>query len=183
MRTFKSLRWAALAGFGVVVLAVGMMGASVATGDQEQRRGEGFKGRGPGGPAARVAAMAEELNLSAEQKAYFDEVQEFKKAKRAARRDARGSGSMLDDMASGSLDARTVHSSIDERFESARTNAHAAADARIAFLNSLDDDQLAMLAEKRAERAERKKAKRERKGKRGRRGPGGQGGAQGEMPQ
>jgi hypothetical protein len=181
--TFKTMRMGALAGFGAIVLAVGMMGASVAPADQEQRRGDGFKGRGPGGGADRVATIAADLNLDEQQRAYFEDVQEFKKAKRAARRDTRGSDSMLQDVSAGGIDARTVHTDIDTRFESARTNAHAAADARIAFLSSLDDDQLAMLAERRADRAERKKDKRQRKGKRGRRGPGGQGGAQGEMPQ
>ena len=124
--------------------------------------------------------MADELDLSAEQKVYFDEVQEFKKAKRQAKRAGRGGNSLLDDMADGGIDARTVHAGIDERFEMGRTNAHAAADAKIAFLNSLDDGQLALLAQKRAERIERKKDKKQRKGKRARRGPGGQ---QGEMAQ
>ncbi len=178
MTTFKSLRWAALAGFGVIVLAMGMMGASVAGPDQRPERGERGEGR-QGKGAERIAALADDLDLSAEQKAYFDEVQEFKKAKRQAKRAARGGNSLLDDMSAGGIDARTVHSSIDERFEMARSNAHAAADAKIAFLNSLDDGQLAMLAEKRAERIERKKAKKARKGKgkRAKRGPGGGQGA------
>lgn len=184
MNTFKSLRWAALAGFGVIVLAVGMMGASVATGDQEQRRGEGFRGRGPGGGGGdRMGAMAEDLNLSAEQKAFFDDVQAVKKEKRQARRAMRGEAALLDDMMDGGIDARSIHMDIDEKFETARGKAHEAADARIAFLNSLDDTQLALLDEKRAERAERKKDKRQKRGKRGRRGPGGQGGPQGEVAQ
>ncbi len=141
MRSIERVRWAAMAGFGVIVLAVGMMGAGLAGAEEED--GEG---RGPCCRGGRGAALAEELGLDEEQQAMLEEAQEYKRERRSMRRAQRGAG-MFAGLADGEMDADSIHADIDERFEEARTQAHAAADARIAFWDSLDDTQRQQLTE------------------------------------
>ena len=148
MKTFKSLRWAALAGFGVVVLGAGLAGAETGEGEEGRERGPCCRGsRGS-------SSMIEDLNLNEEQTAYFEEVQAFRKQRREARR-GEGRGGMFEGLEDGDLDADTIHSTIDEQFEEARAQAHAAADARLVFLGSLDDEQRQVLSEKLEQRSPR----------------------------
>jgi len=183
---------------GLLVLALGIVGAGMAVaeegGDEEvtaERRGRG--------PSMRsVARVADQLELSAEQRGYLDEMKQMRKSKRGAKRAMRGA-CMKDIMKSvkgESVDADSVHAAIDERFAQAQVSAHARADLMITFFSSLDEQQRATLLEEmksaRSERQARMRSEgqdgkrcscsRERgqRGQRGQRGPRGGGEEPGE---
>lgn len=141
MTRIDRVRWMAMAGFGVMVLAVGMIGAGLAGAEEgeEEQRGSCCRGM-------RGMDMAEDLGLDEEQQAMLEEVQEFKRDRRQTRRGQRGAG-MFEGIVDGELSADEIHAGIDEQFEEARAQAHAAADARIAFWDSLDEEQRQALTE------------------------------------
>ncbi len=170
MTSIERVRWVALAGFWVMVLAVGMMGAGLAGAEEGERVRAEANERGPCCRGGRgMASMAAELDLSEEQQVLFDEVQALSSEQREARRPQRRGG-RFGDLVGGELDAQTVHADIDARFDEARSLAHAAADARIAFHDSLDEDQREMLAERAQQRGSRMRG--ECEGDRCRRGSG-----------
>lgn len=155
MKSIERVRWVALAGFGVLVLAVGMMGAGLAGAEEGEDSGQGARERGPccrGG--AGMASMVEDLDLGEDQQALLEEAQALSSEQRRTRR-SRGRDGGFGGLLDTELDAETVHADIDARFEEARALAHAAADARIAFLDSLDEDQRQMLSERTQQRGAR----------------------------
>jgi hypothetical protein len=155
MTSIERVRWVALAGFGVMVLAVGMMGAGLAGAEEGEVVQAEANERGPCCRGGRgMASMAEELDLSEAQQALFDEVQALTGEQREARRSQRRGG-RFGDLVGDEADAETLHADIDARFDEARELAHASVDARIAFHDSLDEDQLEMLAERGQQRGSR----------------------------
>jgi Spy/CpxP family protein refolding chaperone len=181
MRFFNN-RWMVFGGVAVVVLALGLLGTSIAVaqedaepafaagdedGAKKARRGQRSQRQGRGKGLRQLSKAASQLDLSAEQQSLLDAVVAGEKERREARRASRGEG-MKSEMGSfedGAIDANAVHARIDDRFDAGRFAAHQKADSLIAFFNSLDADQRAEFE------ALMEKARERRSARQGQRGP------------
>lgn len=170
MTNLQRVRWVALVGFGVMVLGVGMLGAGLAEAEEGETvegeaRERGTCCRGGRG----MASMTEDLELNDEQQALLDEVQALRGEQREARRFQRRED-RHGDLVTEEMDPEAIHEDIDARFEEARELAHAALDAQVAFLDSLDEEQRQGLSERMEQRGSRVRG--ECEGERCRRGSG-----------
>jgi len=161
----------ALGSVGLLVVALGIVGASMALAEEgaEAELSE-RRGRGPG--MRGVARITEQLELDEEQKGYLAQLKELRRSERAGRRGKQGS-CMKDILATadgGSVDADAVHAAIDERFARSQVAAHARADLMIAFVSSLDEGQRATLQEEIENGRSRRQARMRGEGRDGRRG-------------
>ncbi len=154
MKTQRTFWITTITAIALAVTAVGLQSSRASAESEPQleadepcetscRRGQRSRGAG------RLGRMTEGLDLDEEQQALFDAAREQQRTSRSERRHTRhGSlGEVMSALMDGDVDAEAVHARVDERFDQARADAHASADAMLAFLGSLDDEQLQQLVE------------------------------------
>jgi Spy/CpxP family protein refolding chaperone len=176
------MKWIATSVAIAAMTALAGLGSTVASAEPEpameeaepcaQRCHRATRTRGAGF----MAQSTDGLELDDQQQALLDAVVEQRSQCGSGRREMRGGGmsDVVASLAEGDLDADEVHARVDERFDEARSEAHAAADAMLAFLDSLDPDQLQQFSE---QIEGSPCAQRARRGERGQRG--GHGGERG----
>ncbi len=158
MGTVMGTVWGRMAAGGalaVMILGLGLGFGTAASADEQDGDdgvlcGCGDRGRGSSMVASRLERLAGELNLTEEQQGYLDEAIQAIGERRQQRRSERGTCTreILASLEDGDLDPASIHEDIDARMAERQALAHEVADDLIAFVNSLDADQRAALAER-----------------------------------
>ena len=114
-------------------------------------------GHGAFGLGAQVGHLVAELDLSPDQKQYLDNIHAIVEEKHRSRAETHGEHLQLimGRIEQGDLDPAEVNLAIDEHLEQARIVAHDVAGELVTLVNSLDDEQRQLLADRLWEMSER----------------------------